>query len=244
MRIVLEIEYDGTDYCGWQIQPNGDTVQEEIELAIEKVTGVRSQVCGSGRTDSGVHAAGQVAHFDTNSSIPPEKFAAAINAVLPNDIKIKRSKQADENFHARFSAKKKTYVYKMYVEEFVSPLKDRYALCIPYKLNAENMQKAANMLIGEHDFKCFLAANSDVKDTVRTIYRSQITFNGDDIEYTVTGNGFLYNMVRIIVGTLLKVGEGKMVPDELNEILSSGDRTKAGATVPARGLTLLSVEYL
>ena len=244
MRIVLEIEYDGTDYCGWQIQPNGDTVQEEIELAIEKVTGVRSQVCGSGRTDSGVHAAGQVAHFDTNSSIPPEKFAAAINAVLPNDIKIKRSKQADENFHARFSAKKKTYVYKMYVGEFVSPLKDRYALHIPYKLNVENMQKAANMLIGEHDFKCFLASNSDVKDTVRTIYRSQITFNGDDIEYTVTGNGFLYNMVRIIVGTLLKVGEGKMAPEELNEILSSGDRTKAGATVPARGLTLLSVEYL
>ena len=185
-----------------------------------------------------------MAHFDTNSSIPPEKFAAAINAVLPNDIKIKRSKQADENFHARFSAKKKTYVYKMYVGEFVSPLKDRYALHIPYKLNLENMQKAANMLIGEHDFKCFLAANSDVKDTVRTIYRSQITFNGDDIEYTVTGNGFLYNMVRIIVGTLLKVGEGKMAPDELNEILSSGDRTKAGATVPARGLTLLSVEYL
>ncbi len=243
MRIVLEIEYDGTDYCGWQIQPNGITVQEEIERAIEKVTGKRETVIGSGRTDSGVHAAMQVAHFDTDTTIPPEKFALALNAVLPKDIRIKCSKETDENFHARFSAKKKTYVYKMYTGEVSSPLKDRYALFIPYKINVENMQKAATLLVGTHDFKCFLAANSEVKDTIRTIYSSTVTASGNDIEYTVSGNGFLYNMVRIIAGTLLKVGEGKLKAEEIGDILTCGDRARAGITLPARGLTLLSVEY-
>lgn len=243
MRVFLKIEYDGTRYSGWQIQPNGITVQEEIEKAIEKLTGEQVNIVGSGRTDSGVHAEGQVAHFDTQSSIPAEKFAPALNGVLPKDIKIIMSKQVGEDFHARFSAKRKTYRYTVYESEQARPLLDRYATKLAVKVNDIEMAKACQKFIGKHDFKCFLASGSEIKDTVREIYSANIERDGDKIHFTVCGNGFLYNMVRIMVGTLVKVGEGKLSAEDVENILTLGDRSKAGATMPARGLTLLSVEY-
>lgn len=243
MRIVLKIQYDGTNYCGWQIQPNGNTVQAEIERAITTVTGEKCGVTASGRTDSGVHALGQIAHFDTNSSIPPEKFYSALNAVLPDDIKVLSSSLAPSDFHARFSAKRKTYEYKMYLSEFPLPLKDRYAARIIPPFDLEKAEAAAKTLVGKHDFKCFLAANSSVKDTVREIYRSEMTEKDGYIIYTVTGNGFLYNMVRIIAGTLLKVGQGKATCEDVANMLAAKDRALAGATMPAKGLTLVEVKY-
>ena len=243
MRIKLKIEYDGTDYCGWQIQPNGVSVQEVITAAIKKITGEDVKLIGSGRTDSGVHAAGQVAHFDTESGIPPEKFAHALNAVLPEDIKIISAELADDDFNARFSAKKKTYEYHMYVSEFSHPLKSRYAVWINYPLDIEKMNSAAKLFEGEHDFKCFLAANSSVKDTVRTIYKSEVKNCADEIVFSVTGNGFLYNMVRIMAGTLVAVGSGKLKESDVLKILESGERKFAGKTMPAKGLILKSVEY-
>lgn len=244
MRIVLKIQYDGTSYCGWQVQPNGITVQEVIEKAIEGVTGIKVNLVGSGRTDSGVHAESQVAHFDIDgANIPPEKFSVVLNGVLPSDIKILSSFKADENFHARFKAKRKTYEYKFYVSEFPLPLKSRYATNIPFPVDIEKMKTVAKLLIGRHDFKCFLASNSSVKDTVREIYASEISEKDGYIIYTVTGNGFLYNMVRIIVGTLIKVGQGKMTEEGFKNMLVSCDRSLAGATMSPNGLTLKSVEY-
>ncbi len=243
MRIKLKIEYDGTDYCGWQIQPNGVSVQEVITAAIKKITGEDVKLIGSGRTDAGAHAAGQVAHFDTESSIPPEKFAHALNAVLPEDIKIISAEQADDDFNARFSAKRKTYEYHMYMSEFSHPRKSRYAVWINYPLDTEKMNSAAKLFEGEHDFRCFLAANSSVKDTIRTIYNAKVEKLGDEIIFSVTGNGFLYNMVRIMAGTLVAVGSGKLAERDILKILANGERQFAGKTMPAKGLLLKSVEY-
>ncbi|MBE5741696.1 MAG: tRNA pseudouridine(38-40) synthase TruA [Clostridiales bacterium] len=243
MRVFLKIEYDGTNYCGWQIQPNGVTVQEEIEKAILTLTGEKVNLVGSGRTDSGVHAEGQVAHFDTDSSIPAEKFAPALNGLLPDDIKIILSKRADDGFHARFSAKRKTYRYLAYESEQPRPLYDRYMTKLAFKVDDKKMDEACKKFIGTHDFKCFLASGSQVKDTVREIYSAKVERDGDKICFTVCGNGFLYNMVRIMMGTLIKVGEGKLSASEVESVLEKGERINAGATMPPRGLTLLSVEY-
>ncbi|MBQ7642940.1 MAG: tRNA pseudouridine(38-40) synthase TruA [Clostridia bacterium] len=243
MRIKITVGYDGTEYCGWQIQPNGDTVQEEIEKALKKLTGEDIRVTGSGRTDSGVHATGQVAHFDTNSSVPPEKFKEALNALLPPDIKIFRSEEVGEGFHARFSAKKKTYIYKMYPSDCERPTERRYAVRIRPNPDIAAMDKAAGYLVGEHDFKCFLSSDSSVESTVRTVFSAKVYEEGDGIAFEICGNGFLYNMVRIIAGTLVAVGEGNIPPEEMKEIISSGDRKRAGKTMPPEGLTLKSVEY-
>lgn len=243
MRIRLVIQYDGTDFCGWQIQSGDRTVQEEIEKAITRLTGENVSLTGSGRTDSGVHAERQIAHFDTAAAIPPEKFAAALNPLLPPDVKVLESALAKDGFHARFSAKRKTYEYCLYVSETVLPLKDRYAARVPKPLDVEKMRSACSYLVGEHDFKCFLASNSSVKDTVREIYSAEVNERGTDIDFIVCGNGFLYNMVRIIVGTLVRIGEGKMPPERMKDIVSGKDRSLAGKTMPANGLTLKSVEY-
>ena len=243
MRIKLTIEYDGTEYCGWQIQPNGVSVQEVITEAIGIITGEKVNLVASGRTDSGVHAEGQVAHFDTFSSVPPERFANALNAVLPDSVKIKSSEEASGEFNARFSAKRKTYEYRMYVSEFSRPLKSRYAVWVNYPLNVEAMNAAAKHFVGEHDFRCFLAANSSVETTVRIIYRAEVRTEGDEIVFSVTGNGFLYNMVRIMAGTLVAVGGGKIDIEDIPSILNGKDRSKAGKTMPANGLCLKSVEY-
>ena len=243
MRVFLKIEYDGTNYCGWQIQPNGNTVQAEIVKAIETLTGESVNLVGSGRTDAGVHAVGQVAHFDTQASVPPEKFKQALNTILPDDIKISESGMAKENFHARYSAKKKTYIYRLYESDHTHPLKDRYAVRVAGPLNVKKMNDGAKLLVGEKDFRCFLASDSAVKDTVRKIYFAEVSENGEDIEFKIIGNGFLYNMVRIIVGTLVKIGEGKIPPEEMTEIIESGKRDLAGMTMPPRGLVLYEVEY-
>ncbi len=243
MRVFIKIEYDGTDYCGWQIQPNAATVQEEIEKALLALTGEKCSVTGSGRTDSGVHALGQVAHFDTNSAIPADRFASALNQYLPCDIKVIESWQAEGDLHARYSAKRKTYQYKIYMSKHPRPLLERYATRVEYDLDEVKMNEAAKGFIGKHDFACFLASGSEVKDTVREIYLSEVNRVGDQITFTVTGNGFLYNMVRIMMGTLVKVGSGKLKAEEIEEILASKCREKAGFTMPPQGLTLIKVEY-
>lgn len=243
MRIFLKIEYDGTAYCGWQIQPNGVSVQQKIEDAVYRLTGERQSVTGSGRTDSGVHALGQVAHFDTESSIPPERFSSALNQFLPDDIKVVESWLVDGDLHARYSAKRKTYRYKMYLSKCPRPLMDRYSARVEFPLDLQQMKTACKKFVGEHDFACFLASGSNVKDTVRTIYSASIEQLGEEIVFTVCGNGFLYNMVRIMVGTLVKVGAGKLKAEDIDGILLSSSRKKAGITMPPQGLTLLSVEY-
>ena len=243
MRVFLKIEYDGTEYCGWQIQPNLVTVQQKIEESITRLTGERVSVTGSGRTDSGVHALGQIAHFDTQSTIPAEKFSSALNQFLPNDVKVVESWQVDGDLHARYSAKRKTYRYKLYLSKNARPLMDRYMARVDFNLDIGAMQTACEKFVGKHDFACFLASGSEVKDTVREIYFAKIDRQGEEITFTVCGNGFLYNMVRIMVGTLVKVGMGKLKAEEVGEILLSGDRKRAGITMPPQGLTLVSVEY-
>ena len=244
MRIKITVEYDGTEYCGWQVQPNGITVQQRLNEAVEALTDEKTSVVGSGRTDSGVHAAGQVAHFDTNSTIPPQRFAAALNSVLPADIRVLSSCEAEEGFHARFCAKKKTYSYKMYIAETVRPLWDRYACLLAYPVDVAAMSSAAKLFVGEHDFRSFMASGSSVQDTVRTVYSASVTTDGDFITFTVCGSGFLYNMVRIMAGTLVEVGAGRMSEADVVSALENGQRTLSGKTMPPHGLTLVSVEYL
>lgn len=242
MRIVLKISYDGTNYCGWQRQKNGVSVQEVLENALYKLVGEKTNLTASGRTDAGVHAEGQIAHFDADVSIPPEKFYLALNSVLPNDIRVLSSSLAPEGFHARYSAKRKTYVYKFYVSDVIMPLKERYAVRID-DFNVEKTDKVLQEIVGTHDFKCFLSSGSEIKTTVRTIYSVAVNRYGDDVGIEVCGNGFLYNMVRIIAGTALFASQGKLNADNLKEALLKGDRTLVGKTAPAKGLTLKSVEY-
>ena len=244
MKIKLLITYDGTDFCGWQVQDGKRTVQGEIENAIELVTGERVRVTGSGRTDSGVHAEGQVAHFVTEKEgIPPEKFAYAINVRLPEDVKILKSERASDDFDACRTAKRKTYRYSLYFSDVEKPLLNRYATMIYKKPNLEIMREGAKAFVGEHDFKVFNASGGGAKTTVRTIYNINIEENGERIDVSVTGNGFLYNMVRTLVGTLLEVGYGDKTKKDLKEMLESGDRTKCGRTLTAKGLSLIKVEY-
>ena len=242
MRIVLGIQYDGKDFCGWQIQPNERTVQQTIEDALFKLTGKKCSLTGSGRTDSGVHALCQIAHFDIEGGLPAEKYAPALNGLLPSDVQILFSFLAPSDFHARFGAKKKTYVYTFYVSDVKLPLLEPYAQRI-FNVDYKKMQEGAKYLVGEHDFKCFLASNSSVVNTVRTIYSCKISKKGNKIILEVCGNGFLYNMVRTIAGTLLYVGEGRFAPEYVKEIIASQSREKAGKTMPAKGLMLKSVCY-
>ena len=243
MKIKLTVEYDGTEYCGWQIQPNGITVQERLNQAVKAITGEDVTVTGSGRTDSGVHAEGQVAHFETASKIPAERFAPALNSALPSDIRVIKSEEAEADFHARFCAKKKTYCYKMYLSETLRPLLDRYCAHLPYPVDLVSMKECAKLFVGTHDFRAFMASGSEVKDTVRTIYSIKITKRGSDIDIKVSGNGFLYNMVRIIVGTLVGVSYGKITTQDIKTALLTGERKKVGKTMPPQGLCLYSVSY-
>ncbi len=243
MRILLTVTYDGTDFCGYQVQPNKRTVEEEINNAIFKITGERVKSVASGRTDSGVHALGQKVHFDTEANIPCKNFYKALNGVLPSDIRVLNSKKVSNDFNARYFAKEKTYVYSTYYGETENPLKSRYKAYLSKPLDVEKILQACKLLEGTHDFKCFLASGSSVKDTVRTIYSIKIIKKGKDVDIKVSGNGFLYNMVRIIAGTLIGVSYGSISLDDIKTALKTGDRKLVGKTMPPQGLCLLSVSY-
>ena len=244
MRIKLTVSYDGTSYCGWQRQSDKPSIQQTIEEAIKQITNESVKICGSGRTDSGVHALGQVCHFDTNSTIPPENFFKALNIVLPNDIKILKSEKVDDNFNACRSAKKKTYSYTFYLGQTILPLLERYATKIDGNVDIDLMKKASKLLVGEHDFKCFCASGNSTLTTVRTLYSVDVLNYDNIIKIKICGNGFLYNMVRIIAGTLLAVGQNRLNIDTIKEMLSTGNRKLGGKTISSKGLCLESVEYL
>lgn len=242
-NIKLIIEYDGTNYNGWQSQKNGNGIEDVIKKAIKNLTGEDVVLTGSGRTDAGVHAFGQVANFLTQSSIPSEKFSYALNSKLPEDVVIKESEEVDIDFHSRFDAKSKTYRYLIYNSTHPSALLRRRAYHVFYEIDLEAMKQAALYFIGTHDFRSFMAKGSNVKTTVRTIYNITICKNGNLMEIDITGNGFLYNMVRIIAGTLVDVGIGKIKVGDIKDIIENGRREKAGKTLPPWGLYLVKVDY-
>lgn len=242
-KIHLIVEYDGTDYAGWQRQSNAMTVQEWLEKAVKKLTGETVCVHGASRTDAGVHALGQSAHFETESRIPADKFSFALNTLLPPDIRVVKSEEVDADFHSRFSGKGKRYRYLFYAAPHAGALNRRTHAHVIYPLDVEKMANEAATLVGTHDFGAFAASGSVVKDTVRTIYRADVTQNGPEIQLVVEGNGFLYNMVRIIAGTLIGVGSGKLEPGAFKRAIESGSRLDLGITAPAHGLTLMEVFY-
>ena len=242
-NIKLTIEYDGKDFNGWQKQPNKLNIQGEIERAIYNITKEEVDLIGSGRTDAGVHAFGQIANFKTNSNISIEKMAIAINSQLKNSIVVKKAEEVDERFHSRYNAKRKTYRYVINNTEYGSAIYRNLEYHFPIKLNVEKMQEAAKYFEGEHDFKAFKSSGTSGKNSVRTIYKAEVRTDGERILIELTGNGFLYNMVRIISGTLMDVGLGKIEPSEIEDIINSKDRNRAGKTLPAHGLYLVKVNY-
>lgn len=242
-NIKLLIEYDGTNYCGWQRQPKDPSVQEELERAILKLTGKDVTVIGSGRTDSKVHALEQVANFHISSKIPAGKFKLALNGLLSQDIAIKSSSEVHLDFHACDDAKLKEYKYMIYNGKTRSPIRRNHSYFINQKLNFKDMEYALKFFIGTHDFKGFMATGSSIKGTVRTITDASIVKDKDMIEITIQGTGFLYNMVRIIAGTLIDIGRGKIDKNYIEEIIESKDRIRAGHTADAKGLYLAKVFY-
>ncbi len=242
-NIKLTIEYDGKDFNGWQKQPNKLNIQGTIEQAIKSITGEEIELNASGRTDAGVHALGQVANFKTNSQIPIEKFAIAINSKLKRSIVIKKAEEVDEKFHSRLSCKKKTYRYIINNTEEGSAIYRNLETHIQPKLDVEKMNQAVKYFEGEHDFKAFKASGTSNKSSIRTIYEAKVYKKEDRIYIELTGNGFLYNMVRIIAGTLVDVGIGKIEPEKVAEIIESKKRENAGKTLPPNGLYLLNVIY-
>lgn len=241
-NLKLTIQYDGTKYCGWQKQPNSSGIQGTIEYAIYEITKEKVNIIGSGRTDAGVHALGQVANFKTNSNIPAARIPDALNAKLPKDISIIDCQEVSDDFHSRYSATGKIYRYLIYNKPYRSPLYKDISYHVRYDLDIEKMRVEAQLLLGTHEFKGFMSSGSSVKDTVRTIHNISIEESGDLIVLEVEGNGFLYNMVRIIVGTLVDIGRGR-IDKPLEEIIASQDRGEAGHTAPAHGLFLKKVHY-
>ena len=242
-NIKLTIEYDGKDFNGWQKQPNKLNIQGEIEKAIEEITGEKIDLIASGRTDAGVHSLGQVANFKTNSTIDVEKIPYAINSKLKKSIVIKSAEEVPERFHSRYSVHSKTYRYTINNSKFGTALYRDMEYHFPIELDEKKMQKAAKFFEGEHDFKAFKASGTSSKSSVRTIYKATVERKDDRVIIELTGNGFLYNMVRIIAGTLIDVGIGKIKPEEVKEIIEKKERKNAGKTLPARGLCLLEVDY-
>ena len=242
-NIKLTIEYDGKDFNGWQKQPNKLNIQGEIERAIENITGEKVDLIASGRTDAGVHAIGQVANFKTNSNIDINKVPIAINSQVKNAIRIQNAEEVEENFHSRFNCKRKTYRYVIDNSKYGTAIYRNLTYHMPIKLDVEKMKKAIKYFEGEHDFKAFKSSGTSSKSSVRTIYSANVLVEGNNIVIDLTGNGFLYNMVRIISGTLVDVGLGKIKPEEIPNIIESKDRSKAGKTLPPQGLILLKVDY-
>ena len=276
-RIMLTVAFDGTNYSGWQIQPNKETIEGVLNRELSRLLNEEIKVVGASRTDSGVHAEGAVCVFDTESKIPGDKFSYAINQTLPEDIRIRNSKEVDITFHPRRVNTRKTYRYRIRHDEFPNPLDARYSYHVYTKLDIEAMRKACEFIKGKHDFKSFCSVHTDVDTTVRTVYDVHIDVTPDKkllqmsglmksagesgamrsggesaagrirpeiIDIYVTGNGFLYNMVRIIAGTLIEVGQGKIKPEEIPAIIEACDREKAGPTAPAKGLTLIGYRMM
>lgn len=242
-NIQIIISYRGTNYCGWQVQPNGLTIQEVIIRAIKELTGESVNLIGSGRTDAGVHALGQSANFFTDSTIPAEVWHRALNTRLPADIRVISSREHSPDFHSRYHAKGKSYGYKVLTSPVASPFLADLAFHVSRTLDWAAMKEAAASFLGEHDFTAFMASGSSIKTTIRRITEISFTNQDDLWEMTFTGNGFLYNMVRIMVGTLYEVGYGRLKAQDIKKIIASKDRSKAGITAPAHGLYLKEVYY-
>lgn len=244
MRVKLVVAYEGTNYCGWQIQPNGITIEQVLNETLSSLLGEEITVTGASRTDAGVHSLGNVAVFETHTKIPAEKISFALNQRLPEDIVVQESCQVPEDFHPRFSKSRKTYEYRILNCRFRQPLERRTSYFYHYPLDVRAMQKAAAYLVGEHDFTSFASVHAQTNTYVRMIYALDVVREGDMIRIRVQGNGFLYNMVRIIAGTLIQVGAGIKKPEDMESILAGKDRELAGPTAPAHGLTMIGLEYL
>lgn len=242
-RVKMIVAYDGTNYKGWQVQPNGITIEEVLNKNLSDLLGEEIVVTGASRTDSGVHSLGNVAIFDTNTRMPADKIAYALNQRLPEDIVVQGSEEVPSDWHPRYQNSRKTYEYRILNRTFRMPTRRLDTYFYHHPLDVEKMRQAASYLVGEHDFKSFCAVGAQVKTTVRTIYSCDVRKEGDIITIRVVGNGFLYNMVRIIAGTLVRVGSGEMQPEQIPEILSALDRSAAGPTAPAQGLTMIGLEY-
>ena len=242
-RVKMVVAYDGTNYKGWQIQPNGLTIEEVLNRELSRLLGEDIVVTGASRTDSGVHSLGNVAIFDTNTRMPADKIAFALNQRLPGDIVVQGSCEVPADWHPRYQNSRKTYEYRILNRTFRMPTRRLDTYFYHYPLDVEKMSTAAAYLVGEHDFKSFCAIGAQVKTTVRTIYDCDVWKEDDIITIRVTGNGFLYNMVRIIAGTLIRVGGGDVPPEQMKEILAACDRSAAGPTAPAHGLTMMGIEY-
>ena len=242
-RIKMTVAYDGTGYCGWQLQPNGVTIEEILNGTLSELLKEPVCVIGASRTDSGVHALGNVAVFDTESRIPGEKLCYAVNQKLPEDIRVLESEEVPLDWHPRKQNSVKTYEYKILNRRFPDPLQRFYTHFMYMPLDEQKMKEAAEYIVGEHDFASFCSAGSQVESTVRTVYSLSVNKRDDVISIRITGNGFLYNMVRIIVGTLIKVGLGVYPPEHVKEIIEAKDRYVAGPKAPACGLTLVGIEY-
>lgn len=239
----MVVAYDGTNYCGWQVQPNEITIEEVLNRSLSNLLGEKIEVMGASRTDSGVHSLGNVAVFDTNTRMPADKIAFALNQRLPEDIVVQGSCEVPSDWHPRYQESTKTYEYRILNRTFRMPTRRLDTYFYHYPLDVEQMSEAASYLVGTHDFTSFCAANAQVKSTVRTIYSCTAQKENDIITIRVTGNGFLYNMVRIIAGTLIEVGAGKRRPEEIKDILAAENRDAAGPTAPAQGLTMMGIEY-
>ena len=241
----MTLAYDGTQYHGFQKQQGSGlkTIQETLEQALFVLTQETIVVHGSGRTDAGVHAEGQVISFQSQIRVPAQRLPLAINSVLPRDIRVLECVDVEQDFHARFTAKRKTYCYKLYNERHMSPFWRYYAYHIPVPLDLEKMKQGADYFRGTHDFSGFCAKDTKVRNFVRTIYDCEIDTEGSIVSFRITGDGFLWNMVRIMMGTLLTIGKGKRLPQDIPKLLVAGERKYVGATVPPHGLYLVSVEY-
>jgi tRNA pseudouridine38-40 synthase len=242
-RVLLTLEYEGTRYAGWQRQLNGPSVQEETERALFRAVKSRVSLTGASRTDAGVHALGQRAHFDTNCGIPDDKWPFVLNALLPRDIRVTRSQRVGEALHARFSAREKEYEYRVLNRRFPSALRRDFTAFVPLPLDFPLMEEALRDLPGRHDFKAFQAAGGTAKTTIRTLRRATLGKEGDELILSIAGDAFLYNMVRIIAGTLINVGQGRLGPDAFRRAIETGNRLCLGPTAPACGLTLMRVDY-
>lgn len=243
-RYKCKVAYAGMFFAGYQVQPNKRTVQSEIEKALEKIhKGTKIRVNASGRTDAGVHARGQVIHFDSPLMIPEAKWIIALNSLLPDDISIKQVEKVSSEFHARYDAVKKEYRYYLYLSAIRDPFQYNFSYQYPYSLNYSYIETASQALLGTHDFTSFCSAKTEVEDRVRTIHQIEWFEENDFLVFRFVGNGFLYNMVRILVGTLLEIGSGKREADSIPEIFAKKDRSAAGKTAPANGLYLWKVFY-